>query len=98
MLKNLYTFILLLTAAGLPLSCQPANHAEIERRPPGTGGRPWRNVITPASGGLMVWSPNQKQYVINQADSAGIFQLYVGKAGQPAACITCTQQPNSPAP
>jgi Tol biopolymer transport system component len=47
----------------------------------------------------MVWSPNGRQYVINKLDAAGIYQLYVGGAGNAApVCITCGQQPGSPAP
>jgi Tol biopolymer transport system component len=48
--------------------------------------------------GLVVWSPNHQQYLINQPDDSGIFQLYVGNAGSAPVCITCTQQPNGPAP
>jgi Tol biopolymer transport system component len=46
----------------------------------------------------VVWSPNRRQYAVNKPDANGTFQLYVGRAGAEAACITCTQQPNGPAP
>jgi Tol biopolymer transport system component len=55
-------------------------------------------VMTRSPNGLTLWSPNHTQYVVNQQDAAGIFQLYVGSATAPAVCITCTQHPNGPAP
>ena len=60
---------------------------------------PCTTTIARAPDGLVVWSPNGQKYVVNKQDAAGIFQLYVGVASsQQTVCITCTQQPNSPAP
>lgn len=55
--------------------------------------------LTRAPDGLLVWSPDGRRYILNKKDAAGIYQLYVGVAAEdPPACITCTQQVNSPAP
>ena len=54
--------------------------------------------ITRAPGGLVVWSPNGEQYIVNKKDAAGTYQLYVGNKGSSdITCITCTERPNSPA-
>ena len=46
--------------------------------------------------GLTVWSPDGKQYLVNKQDASGIYQIYVGKAGNAASCITCTDKVNGP--
>ncbi len=54
--------------------------------------------IDHAPDGLVVWSPDGEQYVVNKKDAAGIYQIYVGKKqSQGVACITCTARTNSPA-
>jgi Tol biopolymer transport system component len=75
-----------------------AGAQEEPHRTPVIGALSCRQNIVRASDGLVVWSPSGKQYLVNKPDSAGIFQLYVGNAGANAVCITCTQQPNGPAP
>ncbi len=84
------TLSFLFLLAALPMRSQTA--AE-----PGANSQ-CASSITRARGGLVVWSPNHQQYVVNKPDAAGIFQLYVGNAGADPVCITCTQQPNGPAP
>ena len=56
------------------------------------------NEVTRVPDGLVVWSPNGQQYILNRKDAAGTYQLYVGsKNDSEAACITCADRPNSPA-
>jgi Tol biopolymer transport system component len=63
------------------------------------GGNPSCAVeLTRDPGGLVVWSPDSKQYVVNKQDASGVYQLYVGNAGADPVCITCVQRPNGPAP
>jgi Tol biopolymer transport system component len=82
-------FILLLDA--VPILCQTVTEPKrVDHR--------CTPAITSAPDGLVVWSPNRQQYLVNKQDAAGIYQLYVGNAGADAVCITCTQQPNGPAP
>jgi Tol biopolymer transport system component len=59
---------------------------------------PCKTTFKRAPDGIVVWSPNSKQYLINKQDSAGIFQIYVGNAGSAPVCISCTQQAHGPAP
>jgi len=93
-------FCLVLFAVCVPASCQPVNQAvpgQSESRPHPSYPS-CEPTIARAANGLSVWSPKGNQYVINKQDASGIFQLYVGNAGGQAVCITCTQQPNGPAP
>jgi Tol biopolymer transport system component len=46
--------------------------------------------------GFTIWSPAGDQYIVNKKDEEGTYQLYVGKRGGSAACISCTKRPNSP--
>jgi Tol biopolymer transport system component len=46
--------------------------------------------------GLTVWSPDGSQYLVNKKDANGISQVYVGKKGSTAVCITCTDKTNGP--
>lgn len=47
--------------------------------------------------GLTVWSPDRKQYLVNNEDANGVAQIYVGrKDGGAPVCITCTDKPNGP--
>lgn len=55
-------------------------------------------TVAAAPGGIVGWSPDGKQYLANNQDAAGIYQIYVGTAGKAAVCISCTQQANGPAP
>ena len=47
-------------------------------------------------GGLTVWSPDGRQYLVNKKDANGIEQIYVGNKGSAALCITCTDKLNGP--
>ncbi len=47
-------------------------------------------------GGLTVWSPGGTQYLVNKKDANGIEQIYVGKKGGAAVCISCTDKLNGP--
>jgi Tol biopolymer transport system component len=71
--------------------------AEPGRRP-GLPAEPCTRAISRAPDGLVVWSADGKQYIVNKQDASGVYQLYVGAAGSDAVCISCIQQPNSPAP
>jgi Tol biopolymer transport system component len=82
-------FLVLLTGVCSPIRSQPAR---------GRTAEDCRPDLTRAPDGLVVWSPNGKQYIVNKQDAAGTFQLYVGNANAAAVCITCTQKPNGPAP
>jgi hypothetical protein len=89
--------IMLLTAASLPTVCQPISDAGAtpEREAHNTL---CKTVFTRLSTGVAVWSPNGKQYIINQQDAAGVFQVYLGTATSAPVCISCTQRANGPAP
>jgi len=92
----------LITALYLLTAFQTANQGSGS----GTQAAPLTNSETEACSpaltrdpnGLVVWSTNGKQYVVNKQDASGIYQLYVGNAGADAVCITCSQLPNGPAP
>lgn len=56
-----------------------------------------KRVDASAQEGLMVWSPDRTQYLVNREDSNGVGQIYVGrKDGGAPVCITCTDKPNGP--
>jgi Tol biopolymer transport system component len=67
---------------------------------PGPQAAPCSVGITRAPDGLVVWSPDGRQYLISRKDAAGTYQLYVGTTGRGTdpVCISCVARPNSPAP
>jgi Tol biopolymer transport system component len=55
-----------------------------------------KQVAPSPQNGLVIWSPDGTQYLINKKDASGIAQIYVGKKGSTALCITCTDRYNGP--
>ena len=87
--------LLILSALGLNSQSLDAPFGKAERR---HIPNPCQTMIKPAAGGILVWSPTGKQYLVNQPDASGIYQIYVGTAGGNLACISCTQVSTGPAP
>jgi Tol biopolymer transport system component len=75
--------------------CLPASHKAAGQA---YTAPPCQATMTRAPDGLVVWSPDATRYIVNRKDASGTYQMYVGNAGQDPVCISCVQQPNSPAP
>ena len=104
-LQALPAWVLLLRLVALPLGGQPVAQGTI-RMPDSASDQektprpvdPCADTVSPAPAGLVVWSPNGKQYILNKPDDAGVYQLYVGTRGSSPICISCAARPNAPAP
>uniref|UniRef100_Q026U7 WD40 domain protein beta Propeller n=1 Tax=Solibacter usitatus (strain Ellin6076) TaxID=234267 RepID=Q026U7_SOLUE len=103
-LTNVCSFVLLVAVCPL-VSGQSPTKTGAGRPDVSPGGRPFhpreacKATAKRAPDGLVVWSPDGKQYVVNKKDAAGVYQLYVGNAADTnPVCISCSQRPNSPAP
>jgi DNA-binding NarL/FixJ family response regulator len=72
-------FIVLITVLCLLTSCQTANQGSgggTRANPPTTNEKEdCTPTLTQAPNGLVVWSPNGEQYVVNKQDDSGIYQL-----------------------
>ena len=95
------SLVILLSVICLPATCKSAQKPDAETSGSELGIRrmmPCATTIAPAPDGIVAWSPNNKQYLLNKQDASGIYQIYVGTAAGNAVCVSCTQVPNGPAP
>jgi Tol biopolymer transport system component len=93
--------VILLSVMCLPGTSKSAQKpdAEISGSEPGIRRMtPCVTTIAPAPDGIVAWSPDNTQYLLNKTDASGIYQIYVGTAAGNAVCVSCTQVPNGPAP
>ncbi len=71
-------------------------------QPPAPPKPPGAEVITlqkSAIQGLQVWSPDGARYLINQEDSVGVAQIYIGSVGVDGlTCLTNVQRSGGPKP
>jgi hypothetical protein len=58
-----------------------------------------RDIAPLGNAQVQVQSPDGTQYLLNQQDDAGIYQVYVAPTGTDSLrCLTCAQVPGGPAP
>lgn len=56
-----------------------------------------KDLIRSSLGGLKVYAPDHKRYLVNKEDGQGTAQVYVGRDGNDRlTCITCAERPNGP--
>src|SRR5262245_41405053 len=74
--------------------------------PPGSGGSvnghgacAVRALTKTYGTGIVVPSPDGRQYLVNKEDARGVGQIYLGTTGGTVlTCVSCTQQPGGPKP